>query len=386
MEHNLNPFRDDVLESESPQDANGEDARQRLKEFFASNMSARPRQKPKNLIILELEAVEKGLLGSFNPNYPKSMPFLSKLARESLLVTNISNEKYTTWSVASLFAIHCGLPLLFKAEKNGNKASFHLIREHKCLGDFLWLAGYNLYSYMTAIFMAHFKKSLLMHGWDARDQRNHNIEWDWDMLRHFEKSVIPMLERAPTPWAWHWANSDTHGFPAHRRDARCKDRVPEYGPILQSFDCLDQHIERFFAMIQKSSIWNDDLEIFVYGDHLLMRGSAARLDLPEPRSMVAIMPRRPPGNITKGSSIYDFTHTIFDLGGVDYSPKFPFGESMLSDKRGPVPNDGAFRAIYRNFQNGRSSGWAGSVCRVNQANLSESSFCWNAANNSKDDE
>ena len=76
------------------------------------NTTTKDPNKRKNLIILEIESLEQQLLGRYNNFFPYMMPFLSNLSRNGIFVEKMETQPYTTWSVASLFAAQCNLPLL----------------------------------------------------------------------------------------------------------------------------------------------------------------------------------------------------------------------------------------------------------------------------------
>jgi phosphoglycerol transferase MdoB-like AlkP superfamily enzyme len=369
IQHNLDPFQqNDHLTSELQKRY-----MRRLQDYFAENISAVIPDTPgrRNLIIMELESIEQQLLGPYNTIYPRSMPYLSQLASDHLFADNIITSTYTTWSVASMFAVQCNLPLLYTPTASYNAAKFHLIPSHRCCGDYLKKAGYRLESWLTNVFIGGFKPHLQLHSWLTYDKADHNITRDWDMVDHLLDKVIPRLEKEEKPWVLHWSNADTHPFPRYFIDPRCESRVKDYSFMLRSFDCLDQNVERWMKGLQKSSIWNTT-EIFMYGDHLLMRGTS---DIPlfDPRSMVVIVPTRPRQRISKQVSIYDFGPTMLDLIGLNYRPKFPFGVSMFSKKIGLTPDPTHFKYIYDFFRSEMK--WSDKAeCRVNQTG-----FCRNTA-------
>jgi phosphoglycerol transferase MdoB-like AlkP superfamily enzyme len=190
------------------------------------------------------------------------------------------------------------------------------------------------------------------------------------MVDHLLKTVIPRLSKSKEPFALNWNTEDTHPFPLYSRDRRCENRMKSSGNrMLQSFDCMDQNLERFIKGLMKMEIWNTT-EIFLYGDHVVMRG-ARDITFFEPRSLVAMVPSRSHQLITKRVSIYDFGPTILDLIGLDYGPKFPFGVSIFSKKVGVVPDATHFQFIHNYFKDGMKWGDKGR-CRKNKDGMG---FC-----------
>lgn len=69
----------------------------------------------------------------------------------------------------------------------------------------------------------------------------------------------------------------------------------------------------------------------------------------EPRSLVASFPYRKQEVINKNVTLYDFAPSIMNMLSVDYSPEFPFGSDLFSDKIGHPPNLNDFEIIYNVF-------------------------------------
>jgi hypothetical protein len=293
-----------------------------------------------------MESIEQGFVGRWNKNFPLLMPFVSNtVTRQGLLVTDIPNARYTCWSVASMFAIHCGMPLLPHRSLK-RRDLFQLAQQHMCLGDFLSPLEFRLESYLTREFCCHFKEGLQMHKWNVYDETVHNITKDWDMVDHLLNNVIPSLKDSKQPFVLHWANTDTHPWPDFFVDERCQDRVPEYTQVGRSFDCLDQIIERLFQGIEKSGIL-ETTDIFFYGDHILM--VPERTLKGAPRSLFFAIPTFPKQEMNKTATIWDYGPTILDILGVDYKPKFLFGRSIFGNESSRLLTSAEEAEIYKYF-------------------------------------
>jgi hypothetical protein len=299
----------------------------------------------RNLIILELESLEQSLLGKFNKKKPRLMPFISNLTDQGIFVGDIPVSLYTSWSVASMFAVQCGLPLL-PSRTLELRDLFHFSTIHRCLGDYLDLAGFHLESYLTGRFNSRFRESLQLHKWNVRDDREHNITKDWDMVTHLIDNVIPNLRNVTKPWILHWATWDTHPIPGFIEDSRCANRIGCSDAALRSFDCMDQMIERLFNGIRNSWVWNAT-DILVYGDHPLLVNNAAIAK--QPRKLWLSIPTRPRRIIKKQVTIYDWGPTILDLLGVVYSPKFVLGRSIFDNQSSRILSRDEHEEIYSFF-------------------------------------
>jgi hypothetical protein len=323
-----------------------------LNAFFTDNMSVKVGHALKrNLIILEIESLENQVIGAFNSYFPRTMPYLSNLSQKTTFFDHVRSSPYTTWSVASLFATQCNLPLLMTPTAMYNRAGFHLLPQHRCLGDFFAMAGYKLHSYMANVFIGRFKAHQTLHQWRALDVEDHKMKRDWDLFDFIAKEVFLNLTNSKEqPFVLHIANADNHAFPKYFVDPRCKDRLPSYPLILRSFDCVDQILEKFIEAFKKSPL-AESTEMFLYGDHLLMSGIHRHIKLFEPRFITAMFPLRPAQVIKKQLTIYDFAPTLMDVMGIDYEPKFPFGASVFSQKVGTAPGASHFEYIYNHFRN-----------------------------------
>jgi hypothetical protein len=199
----------------------------RLIDFFrAPTMTATVKKPPakRNLILVELESLENELLGTYNKDYPTMLPFISGLVAQGTHFKNVISQPYTTWSVASLFAVQCNLPLLLHHVQANEQGKFHLVKGVRCLGDYLTAAGYRLMSYQSNIFVGDFKKHMSMHQWSCFDFKNHRCRRDWDLFAKIESSVFPSLINESKPFVLHIANADCHAIPRYYVDRRCANR------------------------------------------------------------------------------------------------------------------------------------------------------------------
>ena len=324
-----------------------------LKHFLFDKIEVKKYQNEerKNLIILEIESLEQQILGSFNKMFPNSMPFLSNLSKYGTFVERVETQPYTTWSVASLFAAQCNMPLLMSGKLMFNAASFHLLKQHRCIGDYLSSQGYKLFSFLCNVFIANFKKHLKMHHWVVEDLKEHKFNLDYDLFQYIGDTIIPNLTKKENqPFVLHIANADTHPFPNYIVDERCVKHVPKkFNKMLKSFNCFDYIIGQFLKKVEASGILNNT-EVIIYGDHVLMSKEWKSANIVDPRYIVFMLPyhnEMKRNVITKKSSLYDMAPTIMNLLGIsEYSPHFPFGESIFSSKIGIMPDNRHFRFIY----------------------------------------
>lgn len=339
----FNPISNIEAQSEN----NGFDQKQfvfdKLDKFYSKKMSAKFKDNgsKRNIIIMEIESMEKGTMGIFNPKYKDNMPFMSQLFLNSTSVDYVPKSLYSDWSVASMFASQCNLPLMVSSPRA--QGYFHLYPKHRCIGDYLKLLGYNLISIETGFFVGDFAKHLRMHNWHVRDRLTRK---DTETFRFIIDKLFPTLKE---PFALHISNTDTHHYPYFAIDRRCKKRVSSYPQFMRCFDCFDQVFEKFYNEFKKSKFANNT-EFFIYSDHIML--TSVRGHGFENRSLTVMIPTRPKQLIKKKATIYDISPTIMDLIGVEIDPPFIFGESLLSDKVGMGINSTFVKYLYDYYSNG----------------------------------
>jgi arylsulfatase A-like enzyme len=316
----------------------------------------------RNLMIVEIESLERGLLGVYNPKWRKLTPFLSEFVRRGTFFPHVVSQPYTTWSVASMFAVQCNLPLLLHRAVRRAQGEFHLLPGLHCIGDFLSRVGYRMISYQTSVFVGKFKEHMEMHQYETHDFKDHGFRRDWDLFRQLSTSVFEALAKEERPFVLHIANTDTHPTPSFTVDSRCKKRFSNWAPaIVRSYDCLDQILERFFQAFEDSPLFQTT-DLILYGDHILMEGNEKKIKLPKPRSLVLCFPYRERRVIAKRVTLYDLAPTIMQLLGVKYEPQFPFGADLFSADVGTPPSLEDFQTLHDMVT--AQMGWQGSVtCR-----------------------
>lgn len=310
----------------------------------------------RNLILLEVESLEYAFIDGSSRT---TMPSLSKRILGGTFFRNVFEQPYTDWSVAAMFASQCNLPLLMQTAVPNFQGSFHLYPNLKCLGDFLSLAGWDLYSYQTGFFVGGFKKQLSLHHYVCYDVNDHSATRDWDLFNLIGTTVLPNLTNSVRPWVLHIANTDTHPFPTFFIDERCERRRSGSAAEM-AFDCLDQILEKFFEQFLTLNM-SSTTEILLFGDHLLMAGMPSTLKRKR-RATVIAFPLREQRCVSKPVSVYDIAPTVLSLLGVQYHPTFPFGRSLLSQDIGQPPDESDLRLVYEFYR--AEMNWSPSVsCR-----------------------
>jgi phosphoglycerol transferase len=305
------------------------------------------------------------------------MPWLSEIAERYTHFTNFVSQPYTTWSAAGMVATQCGIPLVVPDvvwEVRGNER--YMGFDHvPCIPTFLAELGYKLFAYCTGdCTIMHMKEFMADKGFRVQDSVEHHQGDDDSLFTWLESSVLPKLTaKKQWPFVLLILNADTH--PPFSVGATCHDYLLDhnYPKIYRSFTCLDQHLKRFVKRFTELGL-DKNSELVIYGDHLTMGDMSPFIH--RDRNLSLFIPFRLQdekwrrAQFGRTMSYYDIAPTIMDLLEIDYSPRFPFGESLLGAKEGGTPtlSDLTFiyHQIFRKRGEGSCRGRPG-MCRGNEA-------------------
>ena len=319
------------------------------------NATLRPGYKKKNLILLEIESLETGAIGKFNRRYPKSMPYLSSLTEHAMYFTNMKQQPYTTWSAAGMFVVQCGFPLITNDVWWGVRqhTGFDGYERIGCIPDMLRRVGYKLYSFCSKSCDVMSMKSFMKdRGYIVRDVQEHQLTGgDGPLFEMLRTKTLPQLKDNGEPFVIFVVTDDTH-FTDHLISATCDDYLARenYPQMLRSFTCVDQMIQKFVERIKELGM-DKDTEVVVFGDHFTMSKAKCLGPLSQ-RSLSVFFPLHEQDEgwkigSSKEATYYDLAPTIMDLLGVDRSPPFVFGSSLLRPGKGLVPVTNDLKQIYR---------------------------------------
>jgi hypothetical protein len=323
----------------------------------------------KNLIVIQVESFERIPIGYYNSRFPENMPFLSSLVRNHTVADNIDSQPYTTWTASGTFLAHCGYPQIIRDPlywENRKHSHITALNRIPCYPTFLKLAGYDMYSYAErSVIIMGVKQFFEDRGYEAKDGSNTGVKHDWDLFDYCGK-ILPKLLNNSKPFVLHILTEDTH--PMYYVDPRCHSAnlLPgkEYPPIIRSFNCLDQSVQRFVELCKALGL-EKNTEIVIHSDHVSQGNQEGIYDS---RKLIVLFPFRPPRRITKPSTYYDLPPTILDILGVQYSPPFPFGASLFSNAVGVFPKDRDFQFMHNLY-----SGYTGQSCNISCAG--KAGFC-----------
>jgi phosphoglycerol transferase len=355
----------------------GSSATDRIRNTFHHGLIVRPpKTKLKNLVFLEIESMELAYIGRFNRNYPLSMPWLSEITQNYTYFTNFVSQPYTTWSAAGMVVTQCGLPLvvpevLWPIRRNEKYVGFDHVA---CIPNILSQLGYQLLAYCSGdCTIMQMKQFMSKKGYSVQDSAEHHKLGDSDLFEWLDSPVLPKLTHpSQWPFALLILTADTH-TPFHIRRA-CNNYLAnsKYPKVYRSFTCLDQYLKHFIERFQELGL-GKNAEVLIYGDHLTIGNMNPFIHGQRNLSLFLSLRLQDPqwrrAQFGKTMSYYDFAPTIMDLLKIEYSPRFPFGESLFGEKSGPVPTITDLQFIYQvMFGNGHNATCHGrpGMCRGNE--------------------
>lgn len=299
----------------------------------------------KNLLIIQIESFETQSM--INPTYGEITPFLINLSKHGTFYPEIESMPYTTWTSAALMTTQCGLPQLMDDiiwKTRAQEAMTKWDRLH-CIPDFLHEVGYSQYAFcINDCSIMGIKPFLKRHHYIASDCVELGEMKDTDLFTHIINNVFPKLKKLSNPFTLMVMNQDTH-IPQYV-DNRCMPTISSsYPTSIKSFNCIDQNLQRFLTSFKEAGL-DKNTEIIIYGDHLTPGDNSIYKNQ---RKLFILIPSQKQYVISKHVTMYDVAPTIMSLLGFEYSPSFPYGESIYSKKEGDFPNYDDLNMIFHMF-------------------------------------
>jgi phosphoglycerol transferase len=297
----------------------------------------------KNLLLIYLEGLEN--IYTDESLFPGLTPNLARLSKQGQRLSNVSQTLGTGWTIAGISASHCGTPLLYYAEVNGNEVDFsNFLANVRCTGDLLKAAGYQQ-TYMGGADIAFANKGTFLsrHGYDRVLGRNElgpllaDPEkmggwglYDEDLLQ-LAVTEFDRLAQQQQPFALTLLTVDTH-HPVGEPSPSCTPYGEIDNSILHAVHCSDQLIGKFMDSIQAHPAYADTVVILM-SDHLGMRNAAFELfppDYPRKLFFLALNHERPilePDEVSHMDiaatlpSLLEMEHNLSFLAGFDLTAR-----------------------------------------------------------------
>ena len=298
----------------------------------------------KNIVYLYLESFERTFLDE--SQFPGLAPNLSALEKQGLAFTNIDTAYGARWTIASMVASQCGLPLEPMADTNKPGA---FMPGAVCLGDTLKQNGY-ITSYLGGaslqfggkgnFYKTHQFDSVRGRGELARNLPSETTAFsDWGL---YDEDLYPLawqeftrLRTQHKPFALFLLTLDTHppkGFPS----SSCDDI--RYGDgknsMLNALHCSDRLAANFIRRLLASEAAAETI-IVVASDHLVMANGASEQlrQHPKRRNLFFILDKNgPQQSIDRHASPFDIAPTLLSVLGTEIEA-YNFGVSLLGDNK-----------------------------------------------------
>lgn len=309
-------------------------------------------EKKRNLVLIYLESFEQNF--TKEKHYEKNLiPHLHSLQKQGEYSHNHQSISGSDYSIASLVASHCGIPLRYLADRD-IYALRYFLPQAICFSDILHQNGYQ-----SAIIKAAditftnadiFAKS---HGYDealgvAEILEEYPTEEhaalmgtfggiNDEALFSFAKKKI--AEFAPDkPFLLTLFSLDTH-MPTPHQNPDCP---VVFGDLRDVYMCTDNTVYQFINWLKKSPYW-ENTTVVIMGDHLLP--SRIKTKGHPKRGIYNVflnLPKNLHINSDKVFSTFDMAPTILESLGVTNSQQaFGLGRSLFNNEETLVEKMGA---------------------------------------------
>ena len=314
----------------------------------------RPGATVKNVIEIVCESFDQQLMGEFNEKgLTKALPFVTSLAKQGTLCTNTIMGPYTDWSIAGLFATHCGLPMMCMPGGQNRAPILNSMGKLKCFGDILKQVGYNRWAIYTGDgAYGGFKALLMNHGFDPFKDRIYGVHIDKDLLRQVRQDLPGLMrdyKEKGVPFALLLGLEDTH--PMFRIECKPRTSVSGTERIMESFDCMDQYMEELWSILKDNGVTRDNTVIVIHGDHnVILQFPNVLVGERMHRRLSVMFPFSPQRRINKTTTIYDIAPTVLEELGIDYEPHFPLGNPVTDPTPGKHPKESTMDFLWDYFR------------------------------------
>ena len=258
-----------------------------------NNLRVEVPQRPKNLILIYLESLERSYL-----KLPGLVPNLKRYLREGFEFTNFQQEKGVSWTIGGMIGSQCGIPLIpFHGRKNHAVKKNSVYENITCLGDILGKAGYHQvymggarkeFSGKNKYYKAHGYNKILglneLKGFNKDKRYLNNFGLYDDSLFKFVGTEFKKIKKKE-PFNLTFLTLDTHGDMGYK-SKNCPRYAKINNTMLDAVHCSDFLLGKFIEDIRKDKELFENTLIFVMSDHLARR-NVAESYYPKKRKLLA---------------------------------------------------------------------------------------------------
>lgn len=302
----------------------------------------------RNLILVMMESI---ITESIKPNVT---PFLYNLSKQIMYVDSFEPSLYAGWTSSSLLLTQCNVPQIVTNPKpvKRDADSIKVYTELPCVPDFLHMLGYKLHIYFVNELhnLMGIEEFLLGHHWKKNNPTvngANQLGYDKDLFDFFVEKQLPIYNEMGDKelYAALIMNENTHA--PFYLCKKCKPKISRNFPLIRrNNNCFDQEFEKFYKKFTELNM-SRHTDIIMYGDHVPPGNKV----LPKPHKLFMMFSSLPHENkITKPVTYYDFAPTVLDFMNItEYSPRFPFGNSIFKPEPGAVPSKQDLNYMYNTF-------------------------------------
>lgn len=344
-------------------------------------------EKKRNLIYIYLESMEMSFAdkesgGLFDDNY---IPELTALAQDPASIDFAGKDqattlnggnalKYSTWTMAGMWAATSGLPLKIPIELNGVGTNFMNTQDAffpnlTCMGDILEKEGYaRVMMFGSDATFGGRRLCFSEHGgFDFYDWKryttdgtlppNYKVWWGFEDVKLFDyaKKKLTELGEGDQPFNFTMLTADTH-YPEGYKDEGYEDTYPEqYANVIH---LSDHQVAEFIEWI-KDQPWYENTTVVLSGDHPTMNKTfcaGASFDYRRKVYTCYLNPAVSPvrDDYREFATVDNFPTTLAALGVKIDGDRLGLGVNLFSDQDTLIERDGL---DYVNTELMKSSDW-----------------------------
>ncbi len=302
--------------------------------------------KPKNLILIYLESVERTYFDE--ERFPDLVPNLKALEAQSTSFTDMSQTIGTGFTIGGMVASQCGVPLILSGGGNSMRVN-QFLSGADCMGDILSEANYQTaylggasieFAGKGAFYKTHGFESVegLHELSDEMEDPDYLAEWGLqdDTLFDLARRKTSDLAKQKAPFALTLLTLDTHHPNGHAEtNKKCKDDpyLDGANPMLNSVKCVDHLAGQFIQEIMDSPEGQNTL-IVVMSDHLALGNTATQKLNSGPRRNLFFMidsSQTTATKIARAATTLDVAPTLLSALGFNL-PRLGFGVDLQSEE------------------------------------------------------
>jgi len=239
-------------------------------------------KKPKNLILIYLESLERSYL-----KIPGLVPNIKRYLQEGFEFTNLlQEEEGVSWTIGGMIGSQCGIPLIpFHGRKNHSVKKNSVYENITCLGDILGKAGYyqvymggarKEFSGKDKYYKNHGYHKVLglneLKGFRKDKKYMNNFGLYDDSLFKFVGTEFEKIKKKE-PFNFTFLTLDTHGYTGYQSKT-CPRYKKLENTMLDAVHCSDYLLGKFIEDLRKDKELFENTLIFVMSDHLARRNIA----------------------------------------------------------------------------------------------------------------